>query len=202
MPKKSAKKTISVPSIPQTEPIPLINQRKFNLFTYVIQILFWFDTVICLRPMQWFLMVAVRGYLIYQFSLHENEFYLSFTPSREETFGGILYDLFVFLPVMLFLLWYFLTTLLLFLTAIYSGFGYRTFDDENEFSEIERFKSWRDNKMRFSSYGESAQLLRDSAILNNLDNNDPESRKVLKFINNKLKFMSYEEGVEFLRGKK
>ena len=54
--------------------------------------------------------------------------------------------------------------------------------------------------MKFSSYKENTELMQQSAILNNLDQNDPEARKTLDYINNKMRFMSYQESLNFLKG--
>jgi hypothetical protein len=110
-------------------------------------------------------------------------------------------------PVCLFVLWYFFTTLLMFLGALYGGFGNSNIDNtpvQTEYSEIQKFLDWRNNKMKFSSYEQSMQLMRDTAILNNLQaaQNDPEVRKTLDFLSNKMKFMSYSDSLDFLRGHK
>ena len=102
--------------------------------------------------------------------------------------------------MIIFLLWYFFTTLTMFLAPFYSGKGFYGSSSE-DFSEINRFIQWRDNRIKFSSYQDGAQLMRDSAVINNLDQNDPEARRMLSYFNSQMKFMSYEDSLKFLRGK-
>ncbi len=109
---------------------------------------------------------------------------------------------------MLFILYWLLTSILMFLGALYGRFGYT--ESENEvpvqidYEPIEKFLDWRNNKMRFMDYKSSAQMLRDTAILENLKagQNDPEVRKTMNYISNKMRFKSYTDSLEFLRGDK
>jgi len=83
-------------------------------------------------------------------------------------------------------------------------FGHWESSGESDYSEIGKLKEWRDNKMKFMSYQDSAKLMRDTSVINNLDNNAeyPEAKKTLDYINNKIRFMSYPDAVKFLRGDK
>jgi hypothetical protein len=56
--------------------------------------------------------------------------------------------------------------------------------------------------MKFSSYGEASQLMRDTALLNNLTPANPEAKKVLTYINSQIQFMGYSEALDFLRSNK
>jgi len=103
-------------------------------------------------------------------------------------------------------LWYFITSLLLILAIFYY---FKNFTDaptpsllEDDFDEIKKFKSWRDNKMKFMDYPTAAKLMSDTAVLNNLDENDEEARKVLSYLNNKMRFQSYTDSLKMLQGKK
>jgi hypothetical protein len=83
-------------------------------------------------------------------------------------------------------------------------FGNWESSGESDYSEIRKLKEWRDNKMKFMSYEDSAKLMRDTSVINNLDSNAeyPEAKKTLDYINNKIRFMSYPDAVKFLRGDK
>jgi hypothetical protein len=83
-------------------------------------------------------------------------------------------------------------------------FGHWESSAESDYSEIGKLKEWRDNKMKFMSYQDSAKLMRDTSVINNFDSNAeyPEAKKTLDYINNKIRFMSYPDAVKFLRGDK
>ena len=198
------RKPKSIP-IPVTENSPHLSKQSIGrgllkIFFFAFYLAFWFSSEICINPLQWLVAMVLRFCIFYFFMFpYQDKIGNYFTLPDGHM------SIFV-LPIALFYLWYFFTSFIMFLGAIYGGFGRVTSQDETpaqgDFPEIERFKKWRDNKMRFSSYEESAQLLRDSSVINNLDPKDPEARKTLSYINNKLKFLSYTAGLEFLRGRK
>lgn len=91
----------------------------------------------------------------------------------------------------------------MFLGMLYYG---RLSGDSHEQSNnkdgLIRLLDWRNNKMRFMSYRDGSQLMRDTALLNNLSESDPEARRQLDYINCKLSTMGYTEALEFLCGNK
>ncbi len=64
-----------------------------------------------------------------------------------------------FLPVGLFFLWYFLTSLLMLLGTIYSGFGRISTENESKYSEFGKLADYANNKMKFQSYQDSMDIL-------------------------------------------
>jgi len=192
---KSTKKVLSTVTLQK-------RQASFDeIIRYVLlfmaDVLVLFNTRIPLNFFRWLTMIVVRVFLIYQFG---DKLMIWFPMNRAETFSSFLYDFLIVIPIIVFSLYYFFSTLVMFLAPFYSGSN--AFSGNGEYTEINRFLDWRNNKMKFSSYGDSAQLMRDSAILNNLDQNDPNARKTLDYINNQMRFMSYSESLNFLRGQK
>jgi len=189
--KKVNKKTTSKPKP--------VSENKINLdyiILFILDVLVIFSARIPLNLFRWITTMAVRGYIFYIYGVYYHNKLLDYLtlPDGHTSIWG--------LPVILFMLWYFFTTLLMFLAPFYHSPGSDSFLENETFDEIENFKQWRDNKMRFTDYKESTQLMRDTSVINNLDTKDPEARKTLSYINNKLRFMGYQEGLEFLRGDK
>ena len=190
-------------------PAPItIRERIFNGVIYFLYVFLWFDFSICLSFLPCFIMLVSRIIAWYVFAKHDLAIYDYFTVGEEFTLKNISFFLFAVLPFFAFLIWYGLTTFFLFVGGVYSCCGLRTnFDDSDDvpvgqdYREIEKFLDWRNNKMRFKDYESSAQMMRDSAILNNLDKSDPEARKTLDYINNKMRFKSYPDSLDYLRGK-
>jgi hypothetical protein len=117
---------------------------------------------------------------------------------------GVLYTIFVFLPLTLYLLAFSIWTIWVSITVFYfnTGFFERNSNYSGNYDQIEKLKEYRDNKMKFMSYKDAADLMRKTAVINNLDQNNPQARKTLDYINNKIRFMSYKDSVEFLNGSK
>ena len=199
MSKKSPNKVLSVQK-PEKEFNSFEPLIKYVLL-FILDVFILFTTRIPLHFFRWVVTMVVRGYIFYFvfFIYNGNMFSLSVN-SYDISSKAIFHDLFVIIPIVIFQLWYFITTFVMFLAPFYSGNSFSV-NSSDDFSEINRFINWRNNKMKFSSYKENTQLMRDSAILNNLDQNDPEARKTLNYINNKMRFMSYQESIEFLKGK-
>ena len=170
------------------------------IFLFILDIFVLFTTRIPLNFFRWLVTMVVRGYIFTILCINQDYFFSHFQMDRNVTIGSFFYDFFFMLPLLIFMLWYFFTTLIMFLAPIYSGRGFNGSPSE-DFSEINRFIQWRDNKIKYSSYQDAAQLMRDSAVINNLDYNDPEARKVLSYFNSQMKFMSYSDSLKFLRGK-
>ena len=172
------------------------------IFRLVYDLFIAFKAETCLQPSKWLVAMLVRGATFTLFCLHQDQFFTCFQMDRGETMGALCYDLFLILPLCLFLLWYFFTTLLMFLGVLYFKPASNNNRVKPSYPEIQRLLEWRENKMRFVTYQDATQLMRDTAIINNLDPVNPEARKMHDYINNKLQFMSYSEGCEFLRGNK
>jgi hypothetical protein len=198
MARTSTKKVLST-----VEPKKTSNTINLNyVFLFILDAIVLFSYRIPMNFWRWLTTMVVRGYIFYIYSFYHEDLLKFIAPSPNFGFFDIIHNI-IGIGICLFCLWYFFTTLMLFMVAFTYKFGYATNSYYGEsFDEIERFKDWRDNKMKFSSYQEATQLMRDSSILNNLDSNDPEARKVLGYINNQMRFMGYKESLEFLRGHK
>ena len=202
MPKKSPKKVLS------TEQPKQLNHSMSDILSYIflfiLDAVILFSTRIPLHFFRWIVIMVVRGYIFFFLGANLDRIIARFPMETAETFHAFCYDFFIVVPIIIFLLWYFFTTLTMFLAPFYASnsFGYTTrpVSNSNDYSQINRFLNWRDNKMKFSSYKENTELMQQSAILNNLDQNDPEARKTLDYINNKMRFMSYQESLNFLKG--
>jgi hypothetical protein len=143
------------------------------------------------------LLVVFRAYVI--FSFQKNDIFYKIESFLCVNFVGQL----IMFAIVFYLGFYVLSTVFL---MIY-WWNFALSNDSNisvGFSEIDKFKNWRDNKMKFMSYKDSAQLMSDTSSINNLEQNSnhPETKKTLDYINNKMRFMSYPDAVKFLRGDK
>lgn len=196
---------------PQTES-DNFSQKLFNFITLCFYSLFWFDTRIVLSFFSCLLMFVFRGAVWYLFYLYHNTVFNFFVPQEEWfktlNFLSLLYALFLTIPFFVFFFWYLATTFFLFYggfrscCGLFSSFGEDVYGENESYSEIIRFKNFRDNRLKFMSYEDGVKLLADTSIINNLDVKDPAARKTLDYVNNKLRFRSYQSGLDFLRGNK
>jgi len=149
------------------------------------------------RPFKSLLFIFFRTYVIFSFQkngmFHKIENFLCVN-----FIGQLIMFAFVF-----YFGFYILSTIFLMIYWWSFALSNGAYSSSN-FSEIEKFKKWRENKMKFMSYEDSAQLMRDTSAINNLEENSkyPETKKTLDYINNKIGFMSYTDAVKFLRGDK
>ena len=194
---KSSKKVLSMPTPISAKPD--FGRIMQDVFLFIFDIFLLFTTRIPLNFLRWLITMVVRGFIFFMLIYHQDQVFAHLKINESATFSAIVYDFFVIVPVLIFLLWYFFTTFTMFLAPFYSGGGFSM--SSEDFSEINRFVQWRDNKIRFSSYQDGAQLMRETAVLNNLDQNDPEARKVLGYLNAQMRYMSYSDSLKFLRGK-
>ena len=188
------------------------SKKSASVFTLCLYSLFWFDLRICLNPLSCILMFVLRSIVFYFAYLHVDQIGNFIIPQGEDfkvfSFSNLIYFLFLTLPLLAFTIWYSITTFFLFVGGIKSVFGFQTnFDDEDsivgeDYSEINRFLGWRNNKMRFMSYEDSAKIMVDTGVLNNLNTQDPEAKRTLDYINNRMRFKSYEDSLKYLRGEK
>jgi hypothetical protein len=168
-----------------------------NLLIDVFDVLFGYNFDMAIKPIKMLMFILIRGLIIYIFC---SDFYNS--PLNEFLnylgkfwFGGIFG-----VPICLYSLFYVFSWIITLLALFY---GSKTIpNNQGEYSEINKFKNWRDNKMKYTDYEGATDLMRKSSVLNNLDENDPQARKTLDYINNKLKFMSYQDGLKWLSGRK
>ena len=171
--------------------------------TYILRLLFdlliAFRAETCLNPFKWLAAMFVRVCIIYALCIYGDQFPSYFQMDEGSSIGALCYDLFLIVPLCLFVLWWAFTSLIMFLSVLYYRPGART--NSADYSEISRFIEWRDNAMKYMSYPDAQKLMQASALLNNLDKSSPEARLQLDRINNAMKFMSYTEALDFLRGK-
>ena len=163
----------------------------------IFDILFGFNFDMAIKPLKMILFLLVRGLIIfytcsdiYNSPLNDFANYL-----EKFWFGGLF-----IVPFCLYCLFYifsWITTLIIFFI------GYKEIpSNKGKYSEINKFKDWRDNKANYTDYEGAADLMRKSSVLNNLDEKNPQAEKTLDYINNKLKFMSYQDGLKWLSGDK
>jgi hypothetical protein len=163
----------------------------------IFDILFGFNFDMAIKPLKMILFLLVRGLIIfytcsdiYNSPLNDFANYL-----EKFWFGGLF-----IVPFCLYGLFYifsWITTLIIFFI------GYKEIpSNKGKYSEINKFKDWRDNKANYTDYEGAADLMRKSSVLNNLDEKNPQAEKTLDYINNKLKFMSYQDGLKWLSGDK
>lgn len=205
--KNTSSKTTSTVDVASVAPVEKSIVRKFGEFLLkCFYLAFWFDLSICLNFVTCFPMLLFRGAFWAILALNWHAFDVYFTPS-EETFKDLMFEIFVFAPVMIFILWYLVTSFFMFYCGLRSFGGLVTVvDNDNvvggDYSEINKFIDWRNNKMRFMSYEDSAKMMADTGVLNNLNTQDPEARRTLDYINNKMRFKSYPDALKMLRGEK
>jgi hypothetical protein len=173
---------------------------SFNILSIpgdIFDIIFGWSIDLGGRPFKALLFIIFRTYVI--FSFQKNEMFHKIENFLCVNFiGQLIMFAFVF-----YLGFYILSTIFLMIYWWNFGLSNGAYSSSN-FSEIEKLKDWRDNKMKFMSYQDSAQLMRDTSTINNLEESSkhPEARKTLDYINNKIRFMSYPDAVKFLRGDK
>jgi len=155
--KPSAKTTKFIPTVQPSSFAP--KNSIIGRILYIIWLLFkWafvFSSETCINPMTWAIAMVLRG-LIFYFILfpYEDAILKYFTLPDGHT---SIY----FLPVGMFLIWYIVTSTLMFLGVIYGQFGQRNVVvEEGEFSEFEKLADYANNKMRFQSYRENMEFLR------------------------------------------
>jgi len=145
-------KTVSVPTLPSSRKKSIVGG-----LLYIIWLLFkWalvFSSETCINPLTWAIAMVLRG-LIFYFVLfpYEDSILKYFTLPDGHT------SIFA-LPVGLFFLWYFFTSLLMCLGAIYSGFGRISTVNEGKYSEFEKLADNLNVKMKFQSYNDSLKML-------------------------------------------
>jgi len=140
-----------------------------NLLAYILYISFVFDVSIVLYPMTFIFSLAIRVTLLYFYE--GSAFQLSIESYlwrgvSSETYTGIsIWLLFKFfcmtIPYALFLMYYLLTTCLIFVAGIYSGCGTRNMENEGEYSEIKKLGDYLNNKQRFMGYDNFLEYLRN-----------------------------------------
>lgn len=198
---------------PKEEVVYLVDKKEEEVnyepsFLYkLFVILFGFNYLLPISSPLWGLtFILFRGYAMYNFNV--DEVYRSingfFGQSNITSEMGVLYTIFVFLPLTLYLLAFSIWTIWVSITVFYfnTDFFERNSNYSGNYDQIEKLKEYRDNKMKFMSYKDAADLMRKTAVINNLDENNPQARKTLDYINNKIRFMSYKDAVEFLNGSK
>ena len=146
-----------------------------NILAYIFRLLFVCDVSICLSPITFILAMSLRFSLLhfYEGSCFKEfiEVWLgkgvtdvktNFTDSLFDgiTFGGLVKSLFLYLPYYLFFLWWYLTSIMLFITGIYSGCGTRNMGSEGEYSELRKFEDYLNNRQRFMGYEDFLDYLR------------------------------------------
>jgi len=175
---------------------PTKTYRPSNFFKDLFDVLFWFNWDMAHKPIKLILFVVLRLAMYFALGYAYEEYRLWKVQEYLDSF--FLGDLLLLL-ISLYGLFHVLSTIVM-ATVMYKGTSSDSgFDDT---SEIEKFLSWRDNKMKFMNYKEAAELMRKTAVLNNLDPTNPEAKKTLGYINNRMKFMSYPDAVKFLNGEK
>jgi hypothetical protein len=198
---------------PKEEVVYLVDKKEEEViyepsFLYkLFVILFGFNYLLPISSPLWGLtFILFRGYAMYNFNI--DEVYRSingfFGQSNITSEMGVLYTIFVFLPLTLYLLAFSIWTIWVSITVFYfnTGFFERNSNYSGNYDQIEKLKEYRDNKMKFMSYKDAADLMRKTAVINNLDEKNPQARRTLDYINNKIRFMSYKDAVEFLNGSK
>jgi len=165
--------------------------------TYILDVLIRFKAETCTNPRKWIITMVVRGIILYLIPVQA--IIDKFPMDRNETLSAVLYDFLVPVPIALFLLWYYGTSILMFLAVVYYR---KPSPNESEFAEIDKFLSWRETRMKNMPYSEAQQLMAETSILNNLDRSNPEAKKQLEYMNSQMRHMSYTDSLEFLRGKR
>jgi len=114
---------------------------------------FFFSSETCIYPLRWLIAMTMRGLIFYFILFSYEEAILNYftLPDGHSSVLG--------LPVALFFMWYFITSLLMFMGALYSGFGRVSTENESRYSEFEKLADYANNKMRFQSYKESMDML-------------------------------------------
>ena len=156
MPRKSSAKTTKlVPTVP-TSASTASKSRGGTLFYFIWLLFKWafvFSSETCINPLTWATSMVLRG-LIFYFLLfpYQDKVIKYFTlPDGHTSIFGI--------PVGLFFIWYFFTSLLMLLGGIYGKFGQSNSVNENKLSEFEKLADFANNKMKFQSYKDSMDML-------------------------------------------
>lgn len=164
----------------------------------VFDVVFWWNWDMAYKPFKVISLIVVRLFIYFTANKYADS-HLSYV---ENFFSGNFLGDLTLVIFSLYGLFHVFGTILMMI--YFFRFGNWDSSSSSDFSEIEKMKQWRDNKMKFMSYEESAQLMRDTSIINNLGSNSdyPEAKKTLEYLNNKMRFMSYEDSVKFLKGEK
>jgi hypothetical protein len=145
-------KTASAPTLTSSPKKSIVGGILYTIWL-LFKWAFVFSSETCVNPLTWAIAMVLRG-LIFYFVLFPNLDaiikYFTLPDGHTSIFG---------LPVGLFFIWYFLTSLLMFLGAIYSGFGRISTTNEGRYSEIEKLADFANNKMKFQSYKDSMDML-------------------------------------------
>ena len=145
-------KTIPAPALPSPSKKSIVGG-----ILYIVWLLFkWafvFSSETCINPLTWAIAMILRG-IIFYFVLFPYEDailkYFTLPDGHSSVFG---------LPVALFFLWYILTSTLMFLGAIYSGFGQISTEKEGKYPEFEKLAGNLNAKMKYQSYSDSLKML-------------------------------------------
>lgn len=79
---------------------------------------------------------------------------------QDGTFINVTKTLFISIPGILFILWYMITTALMFIGALYGKFGLRSFENDEQYGELKSFTNYLNNKSRFMSHSDFLEYLR------------------------------------------
>ena len=147
--------------VPVNSP-PELRKSMIAVILYIIWLFFkWvfvFSVETCLNPLTWLISMAIRGFVIMELINHSSQIDKLFQYTGSNSILQVLSDLFALLYP-LFCLWYFFTSLIMFLGAIRAKFGTRNSNDEVEYSEFKKLADYANNKMRFQSYKDSMDML-------------------------------------------
>lgn len=202
------------PRKPKEEEVHLYDKKEEEVyhephFLYkLFVILFGFNYLLPISNSLWGLtFILTRGYILFNIDINKIMHFLNdlFGQSNVSSERGVLYTFFIFLPVVLYILAYVIWYIWVSITVIYWNIGFferNNYSGTGKYDQIEKLKEYRDNKMKFMSYKDATDLMRKTAVINNLDDSNPEARKTLDYINNKIKFMSYKDSIDFLNGNK
>jgi hypothetical protein len=129
---------------------------------FILDVVFLFSHRIPMNFWRWLITMGVRFYIFSWYSNYHFILLKYFAPAPGFSLGEIIHNV-LGIGYVLFCLWYFFTTLILFLAAFSYRFGYGNSNSDEvgeSFGEINNFKGYIDTQLKSRGYSEGMDWLR------------------------------------------
>lgn len=154
MARTSSQKILSTPV--KMKELTFMDKLSYVLL-FILDVTVIFSVRIPMNFFRWLVMIAFRAYAMYTYAYYYHEAVMNYiTPSPGFSFGEVLHNLFS-IGVCIFILWYFITTLMMFLAVLYKNNSGVDYQESSQFSKT---FGYIENKLSFMGYEEGLDWLR------------------------------------------